>query len=135
MAGRMESRGVYGAVEHVPATVVQCLSDRLDNAPRRFVFTKEQGGRCGFPRRKGGNRWHSVHRRQFAKREDDWIDAARTRKIGKAVEIKLHRALERTLDTCHLVPAGPMATGTHGSLVRRTLARPARIPPSTSMWG
>ncbi len=94
------------APEHVPATVVQCLADRLDKSLRRFLFTKEQGERCGFPRFKGGNRWHSIHLRQFAKGKDVWIDGRFLRvpaKIGKAIKIKIHRPPEGTPKTCHLV--------------------------------
>ena len=135
MACLIESRGVYNAMleasksrydaegkflfkydlcerfkghapEHVPATVVQCLADRLDKALRRFLFAKEQGERCGFPRFKGGNRWHSIHLRQFAKGKDAWLDGWFLRvpaKVGKAIKIKMHRPLEGTPKTCHLV--------------------------------
>jgi putative transposase len=135
MACLIESRGVYNAMleasrarykaegrflfrydlceqfkgrapEHVPATVVQCLADRLDKALRRFLFAKEQGERCGFPRFKGGNRWHSIHLRQFTKGKDAWLDGRFLRvpsKIGKAIKIKMHRPLEGSPKTCHLV--------------------------------
>ncbi len=135
MACLIESRGVYNAMleasraryaaegkflfqydlcarfkgqapAHVPATVVECIADRLNTALRRFLCAKEQGERRGFPRFKGANRWHSVHLRQFAKGEDAWLDGSFPHvpvKIGGAIKIKMHRPLEGTPQTCHLV--------------------------------
>ncbi|HEX6778977.1 MAG TPA: helix-turn-helix domain-containing protein, partial [Ktedonobacterales bacterium] len=45
------------AGEHVPATTVQTLADRLDKALKRYLVFKEQGIPCGFPRFKNPNRW------------------------------------------------------------------------------
>src|SRR5713101_4807675 len=50
--------------EHVPATTVQCLADRLTKALKRFLAAKELGvPDVGFARFKKRNRWHSIQLR------------------------------------------------------------------------
>ena len=88
----------------VPATIVQCLADRLDKALRVFLKYKDDG--WGFPRFKSGTQWHSIHLRQFAKGKDVWLAGRVLRvpgKLGTALKIKRHRAMDGTPKTCHLV--------------------------------
>jgi putative transposase len=94
--------------EHVPATTVQALADRLDKALRRYLAFKEQGMPCGFPRFKTPNRWHSIQLRQYAQSRDVWLDADEKHlhvpaKLGLLLKIKLHRPIEGTPRTAHLV--------------------------------
>jgi putative transposase len=89
---------------YIPATTVQCLADRLAKALRVFLNHKDDG--WGFPRFKSGNQWHSIHLRQFAKGKDVWLDGRVLRvpgKLGTAIKIKRHRAIQGTPKTCHLV--------------------------------
>jgi putative transposase len=88
----------------VPATTVQCLSDRLTKALANFLKYKDDG--WGFPRFRSGNRWHSIHLRQFAKGKDVWLDDRALRvpgKLGTAIKIKRHREMDGTPKTCYLV--------------------------------
>jgi putative transposase len=89
---------------YVPATTVQCLSDRLTKALANFLKYKDDG--WGFPRFRNGNQWHSIHLRQFAKGKDVWLDGRVLRvpaKLGTAIKIKRHREIEGTPKTCYLV--------------------------------
>src|SRR6266487_3550086 len=83
--------------EHVPATTVQMLADRLSKSLTRFLAYKELG-----------NQWHSIQLRQFGTSRDVWLDDDHQHlhlpaKLGKLVKIKLHRPLEGTPKTAHLV--------------------------------
>ncbi len=94
--------------EHVPATTVQMLADRLSKSLTRFLAYKELGDKGGFPRFKQGNQWHSIQLRQFGTSRDVWLDDDHQHlhlpaKLGKLVKIKLHRPLEGTPKTAHLV--------------------------------
>ncbi len=95
--------------ESVPATTVQMLADRLSKALKRFLAAKELGlADVGFPRFKPPNRWHSIQLRQYGTSRDVWLDADNKHlhvpaKIGKALKIKLHRPIEGTPKTVHLV--------------------------------
>ncbi len=51
------------APARVPTMVLQCFAARLDEAPRRFLFTKERGERRALPGFQGGDRWHCIHLR------------------------------------------------------------------------
>jgi hypothetical protein len=54
-----------GRGQHVPASTVQMLSDRLSKALKRFLAAREAGiPNVGFPRFKKPNRWHSIQLRQ-----------------------------------------------------------------------
>jgi transposase len=53
--------------EHVPATTVQMLADRLSKALKRFLARKELALQAGFPRFKQGNQWRSIQLRQYGK--------------------------------------------------------------------
>jgi putative transposase len=92
--------------EHVPATTVQCLADRLSKALKRFLAFKELEITCGFPRFKKPNQWHSIELRQYGK--DTYLHEDKKHlivpaKLGKSLKIKLHRPLEGTPKTAHLV--------------------------------
>jgi putative transposase len=95
--------------EHVPATTVQMLADRLSKSLQRFLAAKELGlPHVGFPRFKKPNRWHSIPLRQYGPSRDVWLDADTKHlhvpaKLGKLLKIKLHRPLEGTPKTVHLV--------------------------------
>ena len=94
--------------EHVPATTVQTLADRLSKALKRFLQRKDLGLPVGFPRFKTPNRWQSIQLRQYAPSRDVWLDEDGTHlhlpaKLGKLVKIKVHRRLEGTPVTAHLV--------------------------------
>jgi putative transposase len=88
----------------VPATTVQCLSDRLHKALK--VFLKHKADGWGFPRYKRANQWHSIHLRQFQKGKDVWLDGRYLRvpgKLGKAINIKRHREITGTPKAGYLV--------------------------------
>src|SRR5438034_8756232 len=54
--------------EHVPATTVQMLADRLTKSLKRFLAAKANDiPGIGFPRFKNPNRWHSIQLRQYGK--------------------------------------------------------------------
>jgi putative transposase len=94
--------------ETVPATTVQTLADRLSKALKRYLQLKALGVPCGFPRFKSSNRWHSIQLRQYAVSRDVWLDADGKHlhvpaKLGRLLKIKLHRPLEGTPVTAHLV--------------------------------
>ena len=95
--------------EQVPATTVQMLADRLSKSLKRFLAAKALGiSDVGFPRFKKPNRWHSIQLRQYGTSRDVWLDADNKHlhvpaKIGKSLKIKLHRPLEGTPKTVHLV--------------------------------
>ncbi len=94
--------------KHVPQSTVQALCNRLDIAVRRFLNCKEHGKKVGFPRFKAGNRWHSIHLRQYGKGHDAFLEQeAKTlkvpKKLGGSIKIKQHRPIEGTPKTVYLV--------------------------------
>ncbi len=92
--------------EHVPATTVQMLADRLTKALKRFLARKELGEKSGFPRFKKPNRWHSIELRQYGKDvylHEDKKHLVVPKKLGHFLKIKLHRPMEGTPKTVHLV--------------------------------
>ncbi|MFL5701695.1 MAG: RNA-guided endonuclease InsQ/TnpB family protein [Ktedonobacteraceae bacterium] len=92
--------------EHVPATTVQTLADRLSKALKRFLARKELAMNVGFPRFKKGNQWHSFQLRQYGKDcylHEDKKHLIVPAKIGKSIKIKLHRPFEGAPKTVHLV--------------------------------
>jgi putative transposase len=105
LTARFKGRGG----EHVPATTVQMLADRLTKALRRFLAAKELGvPDVGFPRFKKPHRWHSIQLRQYSPSRDVWLDADNKHlhvpaKLGRLLKIKLHRPIEGTPKTVHLV--------------------------------
>src|SRR5205823_12229772 len=101
-----------GQGEHVPATTIQMLADRLTKALKRFLAAKELGlPDVGFPRFKKPNRWHSLQLRQYgdAKNRRDVMlhpDGKHLyvpKKLGGSLKIKVHRPFEGTPKTAHLV--------------------------------
>src|ERR1051326_9497292 len=126
MACLMESRGIYnemletvkaqyaeretfpskyeleamfkGQGEHVPATTVQMLADRLSKSLKRFLAAKKNAlPNIGFPRFKKGNQWHSIQLRQYGKDcylHEDKKHLIVPAKIGKSLKIKMHRPIE-----------------------------------------
>jgi putative transposase len=104
LTARFKGRGG----ESVPATTVQTLPDRLSKAHKRYLQLKDLGLPSGFPRFKTPNRWHSIQLRQCAVNRDVWLDTDGTHlhvpaKLGRLLKIKLHRPLEGTPVTAHLV--------------------------------
>lgn len=102
LTARFKGRGG----EHVPATTVQCLADRLSKSLKRFLARKELAIKVGFPRFKKGNQWHSIQLRQYGK--DGYVHEDKKHlvipaKIGKSLKIKMHRPIEGTPKTVHLV--------------------------------
>jgi putative transposase len=95
--------------EHVPATTVQVLAGRLMKALKRYLVAKELGiPDAGFPRFKQPNCWHSIQLRQYGRSRDVWLDTDNKHlhvpaKLGKLFKIKLHRPIEGTPKTVHLV--------------------------------
>ncbi len=96
-----------GQGEHVPATTVQMLADRLSKSLKRFLAAKKNDiPGIGFPRFKKPNRWHSIQLRQYGKDcylHEDQKHLIVPAKIGKSLKIKMHRPLEGTPKTVHLV--------------------------------
>jgi putative transposase len=92
--------------EHVPASTVQMLADRLDKAFKRFFASRELGEPGGFPRFKTPNRWHSIQLRQHKtdfSLAPDGRHLSVPKKLGRSLKIKLHRPIEGMPQTCHLV--------------------------------
>jgi putative transposase len=96
-----------GQGEHVPATTVQMLADRLSKSLKRFLAAKKNDiPGVGFPRFKKGNRWHSIQLRQYGK--DCYLHENKKhlivpKKLGHFLKVKLHRPIEGTPKTVHLV--------------------------------
>src|SRR5713101_3507198 len=96
-----------GQGAHVPATSVQMLADRLSKSLKRFLAAKQHNiPGVGFPRFKKPNRWHSIQLRQYGK--DVYVHENKKhlivpKKIGHFLKIKLHRPIEGTPKTVHLV--------------------------------
>jgi len=102
LTARFKGRGG----EHVPATTVQCLADRLSKSLKRFLARKELALKVGFPRFKKGNQWHSIQLRQYGKDvylHEDKKHLVIPAKMGKSIKIKLHRSIEGKSKTVHLV--------------------------------
>lgn len=92
--------------EHVPASTVQMLADRLSKALTRSLACKERGEKGGFPRFKKPNRWHSLQLRQHKidfHLASDGKHVCLPKKLGGSLKIKLHRPLEGNPKTAHLV--------------------------------
>jgi putative transposase len=101
LTARFKGRGG----EHVPASTVQTLADRLDKALKHFIARKRLGKVAGFPRFKTANRWHSIRLRQYGKGRDVHLSVGRLRvpsKLGKSIKLKEHRPLEGVPKTAHL---------------------------------
>src|SRR5438045_2654746 len=96
-----------GQGEHVPATTVQMLADRLSKSLKRFLAAKQQTlPGVGFPRFKKPHRWHSIQLRQYGKDaylHEDKKHLIVPKKLGHFLKINLHRLLEGTPKTVHLV--------------------------------
>src|SRR6266566_9179576 len=96
-----------GQGEHVPATTVQMLADRLSKSLKRFLAAKQNNiPGIGFPRFKQPNRWHSIQLRQYGKDaylHEDKKHLVVPKKLGHCLKIKLHRPIEGTPKTVRLV--------------------------------
>ena len=92
--------------EHIPASVVQMVASRLSKSLKRFLAGRELGIKIGFPRFKAPNRWHSIqlrqHKTDFALAPDS-KHLLVPKKLGSLIKIKLHRPIEGTPKTAHLV--------------------------------
>src|SRR5712691_7321689 len=93
--------------EHVPATTGQMLADRLSKSLKRFLAAKLTTlPSIGFPRFKTPNQWHSTSLRQYGKDvsvHEDKKHLIVPKKLGHFLKIKMHRQLEGTPKTVHLV--------------------------------
>jgi putative transposase len=92
----------------VPATTVQALSNRLSKALKRYLQMRDLGLPAGFPRFKTPNRWHSIQLRQYEQSRDVWLDEDGQHlhvpaKLGRLLKVNLHRPMEATPLTAHLV--------------------------------
>ncbi|SRR5712692_7232943 len=96
-----------GHGEHVPASTIQMVADRLSKSLKRFLAAKQHGiPDVGFPRFKEPNRWHSIQLRQYGKDgylHEDKHHLMVPKKIGKSLKMKMHRPVEGTPKTVHLV--------------------------------
>src|SRR3989442_2364697 len=96
-----------GQGEHVPATTVQMLADRLSKSLKRFLAAKKNAiPGVGFPRFKKPHRWHSIQLRQIGRDgylHEDNKHLIVPKKLGHCLKIKLHRPIEGTPKTVHLV--------------------------------
>jgi len=96
-----------GQGEHIPATTVQMLADRLSKSLKRFLAAKQNTiPGIGFPRFKQPNRWHSIQLRQYGKDcylHEDKKHLIVPKKLGHFLKIKLHRRVEGKPKTVHLV--------------------------------
>jgi len=96
-----------GQGEHVPATTIQMLADRLSKSLKRFLAASQNNiPGVGFPRFKKPNRWHSIQLRQYGKDgylHEDKKHLIVPKKLGHFLKIKLHRPIEGTPKTVHLV--------------------------------
>src|SRR6266496_1015007 len=96
-----------GQGEHVLATTVQMVADRLSKSLKRFLAARKSAiPGVGFPRFKQPNRWHSIQLRQYGKDcylHEDKKHLVVPKKIGHFLKIKLHRPIEGTPKTVHLV--------------------------------
>src|SRR2546425_3030641 len=96
-----------GQGEHVPATTVQMLADRLSKSLKRFLAAKKHAiPGVGFPRFKKPNRWHSIQLRQYGKDgylHEDNKHLIVPKKLGHFLKIKVHRRVEGTPKTVQLV--------------------------------
>lgn len=102
LTARFKGRGG----EHIPATTVQTLAERLTKALKRFLARKELGCKVGFPRFKKGNQWHSIQLRQYGKDtylHEDKKHLIVPKKLGGSLKIKMHRPLEGKPKTIYLV--------------------------------
>src|SRR5947209_8273278 len=96
-----------GQGEHVPATTLQMFADRLSKSLKRFLAPKQNHiPGVGFPRFKKPNRWQSIQLRQYGKDcslHEDKKHLIVPKKLGHFLKIKLHRPLEGTPKTVHLL--------------------------------
>src|SRR2546421_5164614 len=103
-----------GQGEHVPATTVQMLADRLSQSLKRFLAAKQNDiPGIGFPRFKKPNRWHSIplrrKQRTMCRRKKG---SHRRRKAAKNVA-KTHLKINRQRRDHHFKTAKPYAERYH----------------------
>jgi transposase len=117
--------------EHVPATTVQMLADRLTKSLQRFLAAKQNAlPGIGFPRFKQPNRWHSIQLRQYGKDcylHEDQKHLIVPKKLGhasKSNSIVRSRELPRRFTWYTVL----MDTGMRSSSVRWS-HRPSTLPP------
>jgi hypothetical protein len=81
-----------GQCEHVPATTVQMLADRLSKSLKRFLVAKQNAiPGLGIPRFKQPNRWHSLQLRQYGK--DCYLHEDKKQEKSKGTSRAVQRAL------------------------------------------
>jgi putative transposase len=106
--GKYELEAAFkGHGAHVSATSVQMLADRLTKALKSFRAAKQNNiPGIGFPRFKKPNRWHSIQLRQYGKDcylHEDKKHLVVPKKLGHFLKLKLHRPIQGTPKTVHLV--------------------------------
>ena len=130
LTARFKGRGL----EHVPATTVQSLADRLSKSLKRFLARKELAVKVGFPRFKKGNQWHSIQLRQYGK--DVYLHEEKKhlivpKKIGHFLKIKWHRPIEgrrkRSTWYCVRMDIGMPSSSAKRNLKRNTFPRRVSI--------
>ena len=104
LTARFKGRGG----ETVPATTVQTLADRLSKALKRYLQMKDLGLPVGFPASRRRIAGTSIQLRQYETSRDVWLDEDGKHlhvpaKLGRLLKIKLHRPLDGTPVTAHLV--------------------------------
>jgi len=77
----------------LPAVVVDTTLRRLHRALDRFFKFRRNGGKCGFPRFKSANQWHSIEYRDAANYlKGNYFHAGEI--CGGKIRVNVHRLLE-----------------------------------------
>jgi putative transposase len=91
----------------LPAVVVDTTLSRLHYALNRFFKRRKQGDRCGFPRFKSANQWHSIEFRDANNHlKGRYFQAGKI--CGGKIRTVVHRPLEGTFKVARIVkrPSG-----------------------------
>ncbi|PTX61288.1 putative transposase [Melghirimyces profundicolus] len=95
-----ERKKAIPVLKEVYSQVLQNVAERLDKAYKAFFKRVQSGGKAGFPRFKGENRYHSFTYPQSGfSVEGKYLHLS---KIGE-VRIRLHRQVTGTIKTCTIV--------------------------------
>lgn len=91
----------------VPAVITDQVMKRLHRALNRFFTFRKRGDRCGFPRFKGSNQWHSIEFRDATNSlKDKYFHAGK--QCGGNIRTVMHRPLEGIFKLARIVkrPSG-----------------------------